>query len=172
MSKQVYNKKFKMEKLCKTMFDPAHVSKWDKNIKTVKTIPLVEGKRCFSLSYTLNKQQYSIAGRDFYEKQFNFFHNGKFYRYSSSIDNSEIEGPNGEPAAMPSPDDKTVRAFTAINCGVVQRGPKSELKFTMFCQIDWKIKVPSFILTSFFPKAAKEWNQNVNKYYTKNQKNM
>ena len=161
-----------MEKLVKTMFDPDHVSKWDKNIKSVRIVPLVDGKKCFYLQYTLNKQQYSISGRDFYEKQFNFYHKGKFYRYSSSIENSEVEGPNGELAIMPSPDDKTIRSFTVINCGIIERGPSNELLYSLICQIDWKIKVPSFILTSFFPKAAKEWNQNVNKYYTKNQKNM
>ena len=42
----------------------------------------------------------------------------------------------------------------------------------MLCQIDWKIKVPAFMMNTFFPKATKEWNANVNKYYIKNQKNM
>ena len=38
-----------MEKLVKTMFDPAHVSKWDKNIKVSKIIPVVEGKKCYNV---------------------------------------------------------------------------------------------------------------------------
>jgi hypothetical protein len=38
----------------------------------------------------------AICSRDFIEKGFNFYHNGKFYRYSSSVDDSELPGPNGE----------------------------------------------------------------------------
>jgi len=30
------------------------------------------------------------------EKGFNFYSEGKFYRYSTSIDDSELPGPNGE----------------------------------------------------------------------------
>lgn len=38
----------------------------------------------------------AICSRDFIEKGFNFFHEGKFYRYSSSVDDSDLPGPNGE----------------------------------------------------------------------------
>ena len=32
--------------------------------------------------------------------------------------------------------------------------------------------VPEFMVAKFFPKAAKDWYNNVNKFYTKNHKNL
>ena len=63
----------------------------------------------------------AICSRDFIEKGFNFYHNGKFYRFSSSIDNSELPGPNGEEPLYPCPNRSTVRANTLINCAIMRR---------------------------------------------------
>ena len=63
----------------------------------------------------------AICSRDFIEKGFNFFHEGKFYRYSSSVDDSELPGPNGEKPMKPTPNKNTVRASTLINCAIMRR---------------------------------------------------
>ena len=62
------------------------------------------------IRYIENKGQYGISGRDFYEKTFQFIENGKFYKYSSSIDSSELPVPEGVP--NPNENDQVVRAFT------------------------------------------------------------
>ena len=37
---------------------------------------------------------------------------------------------------------------------------------------DFKLKIPSFIMNTFLPKATKGWLDNINKYYLKNEKNI
>jgi hypothetical protein len=49
----------------------------------------VKDKKSFGLYYIVNKKQYTIKSRDFVEKGFGFSHNGKFYKYSSTVENSE-----------------------------------------------------------------------------------
>ena len=60
----------------------------------------------------------AICSRDFIEKGFNFFHNGKFYRYSSSVDNQELPG---QDLKFPTPNKNVVRANTLINCAIMRR---------------------------------------------------
>ena len=111
------------------MFDDEHVCKWDKNIKTRKRISLQ--RKCYNLRYLVNKQQYSIAGRDFIEKEFNFFDNGKFYRYTSSVDDGKkVTDEQGNELRE---DAKTIRAFTVINCGIVERGSDNKINWKMLC---------------------------------------
>ena len=62
------------------------------------------------------------------EKGFNFYSNGKFYRYSTSIDDSELPGENGEEALRPIANYNTVvRAFTLFNCAIMQREADSKI---------------------------------------------
>jgi hypothetical protein len=52
----------------------------------------------------------TIQSRDFYDKGFNFFHNGKYYRYSTAVSDSEqIKSVPGE----------TVRGETIYNFGIM-----------------------------------------------------
>ena len=73
------------------IYDPEHTFKWDKLIgeKGIK-VGVNEKTTSASYVYTHNRKQYTIAARDFYEKGFNFFHNGKFYRYSTSVPNATM----------------------------------------------------------------------------------
>lgn len=96
-----------------------------------------------------NKKQFTIDSRDFYEKGFNFFHDGKFYRYSCVVDNDLELRP--KPA-------NTVRGATLYNVGMMYRDPvDKKVHLTVITQCDYKLNVPSFMLTSFLPKAAKGW---------------
>lgn len=131
---------------------------------------MVEGKKSFFKTYLENKKQLSIAGRDFAEKTFNFYHNGKFYRYATSIDGAELPGPNSKPPQRPSSNASVVRGFTIFSCAILERQKDDQIKLTFVCQIDWKMKVPTMIINKVFPTAAKDWHANVIKFYTKNQK--
>lgn len=141
--------------------------KWDKNLNLAEYTPYRPGAVGIGFWYTNNKKQYTIASRDFYEKGFNFFHDGKYYRYSCSIADSELAGPNGEPPLRPC-DNDTVRGRCVINCGMMQRNPSDgKILLTQISQMDFRINVPSFMVTSFLPKAMKSWYDESQKYYTK-----
>ena len=88
---------------------------WDKNLKTSEFIPAIEGKKSFGFTYTANHKQMTVKSRDFYEKGFSFFHDGKYYRYSCSINNSE------EVREVPK---ETFRGETIYNFGVMERDPE------------------------------------------------
>lgn len=67
----------------------------------------MKDKKSFGFYYIVNKKQYTIKSRDFVEKGFAFSHNGKFYKYSSTVENSEhIKGKYTE---------ETIRGDTLIN---------------------------------------------------------
>ena len=105
------------------IYDPQHQVQYDKNLQASDSIPL-RGMNAVRITYTQNKKQYAIQSRDFYEKGFCFFHNGKLYRYSCSINDSEktdekYDGSDITKKALP--DNKTVRGFTIYNCGIFQR---------------------------------------------------
>ena len=137
---------------------PEHQKKWDEVLQSSEKTPVNKNAKCYGLNYTNNKKQYTIASRDFFEKGFNFYSDGKFYRYSTSVPNSESPGPNGEPPLKALPNDKTVRGFTNINCGLVYRDPKTgKIYNKVITQCDFMISVPSWMLTSFLPSATKSW---------------
>ena len=108
------------------------------------------------------------------EKGFNFYSDGKFYRYSTSIDNSEVPGAydSSRPIRAIENPNQTIRGFTIFNVGIMQRLDDGKISMDIVTQCDFKISVPSFMLTSFLPKATKAWYDNVVKYYNKNHKKL
>ena len=160
-----FNSKFKMEKLVNCIYNPEHQGQWDKNLRNVEFKAVVPGKKTFGLNYNSNKKQFQFCSRDFQEKGFNFYSDGKFYRYSTSIDDSEAIKPIDDPKDM-------VRGFTIYNCGVMQRDETGQLVLRIITQCDFKITVPSFMLSSFLPKATKTWYDSVVKYYNKNHREL
>ena len=73
-----------MDKLIKCIYDPECTLKWDKLLKE-SNFQQINNSKSFGIIYTQNKGQYGIASRDFYDKVFKFYHNGKYYRYTSYI---------------------------------------------------------------------------------------
>lgn len=115
-------------------------------------------------NYCSHKKQYSFQSRDFVEKGFNFYHNGKFYRYSTSL--PEELGL----ARTPVPAD-TTRGFTYYNFAIVERNPKDGKIYSRSCtQCDFKTQIPAFMINSFLPNSTKAWYANLTKYYMKNKK--
>ena len=87
-------------------------------------------------------------------------HDGKLYRYSSFVPNSEhlLEVPA-----------QTTRGKTLISVLRMERDEKTgKIKLTTLIQLDFMITLPQFIITQFMPKSAKEWKMNLFKYYNKN----
>ena len=143
-------------------------------IKESETVPTTPGKKSYGLHYSANKKQYQFSCRDFMDKGFNFYSDGKFYRYSTSIDNSEVAGAYGTDGPLRSIDNpnETVRAYTIYNVGIMERLPSGKVHLTMLSQCDFKTSVPAFMISSFLPKATKGWYDNVVKYYNKNHKKL
>ena len=67
------------------------------------------------------------------EKSFNFFSDGKFYKYSTSIDNSEVHGAYSDYGPIRPLDNpkETVRGYTIYNVGVMERLPDGKLRLTI-----------------------------------------
>ena len=168
----VFNQKYQMHKLLKVIYDPKHNIKWDKLIgeEGIK-VGVNEKTNSASFLYTHNRKQYTIAARDFYEKGFNFYDNGKFYRYSTSVPDAQMQGLNGEAPRCPERPN-TVRAEVLINVSMMWRSPDGKINSVLISQADFKIKAPLFMINSFLPKAAKNWRESVDKYYLKNNKKM
>ena len=83
----------------------------------------------------LNKKHLTIKARDFWEKGFGFYHNGKYYRYSTTVNDSVSD--------RPLPDKETIRGDTIYNAGVMWRDPSdNKIKITQVCQCDFKMEVP------------------------------
>ena len=112
----------------------------------------------------------SISSRDFVEKVIHFYENGIYYRYSTTVQDSEIS--NGEePPFYPAVDATTVRGSILTNVAMIYRDEKDgKIKIYSVSQCDIKMTVPPFILTTFMPKASKAWIDNISKYYNKNKK--
>lgn len=133
--------------------------KYDKNVKSSELIT-VGDKKCYAYTYYVQKKQFNILGRDYYEKSFMFSHEGTVYRYSCSIaDSDEIK-------LIPA---STIRAECIYNIATIKRDPSSgKILLTTLAQNDFKLAVPAFMINTFLPKATKEWLDHVTKYYQKN----
>lgn len=82
---------------------------------------ITPGKKSYVVAYVLNKKQMQFSPRDFVDKNVTFFSNNKLYRYTSSIDKSEVDGvydPSGPLRSLEDPKDQ-VRGFTLINVQVI-----------------------------------------------------
>ena len=146
------------------IFNPNEALKWDKNLQSSKFIPLEENVRSYGLSYMAHKKQYTFQSRDFVEKGFQFYHEGKFYRFSTKAKNGDDH--------VPIPKD-TVRGETLYNFSIMERDPKTKkIKFTVVTQCDFKMSIPAFMINTFLPKAAKQWKDHIEKHYMKNHKNL
>lgn len=113
-----------MQKLIKCIYFTDEQIKWDKNMETGEFISCIPGdKRTYGYTYTKQKKQFTIQSRDFYDKGFNFYHNGKYYRYSTAMANSE------ELYAVPK---DTIRGETIYNFGIMERDPTdNKIKFNV-----------------------------------------
>ena len=87
-----------------------------------------------------------IDGREFYEKSFGFFHEGKFYRFTSSVPNSDGEPEHeGDMTKRPVLNKSTVRGETLIGMAIIERDEKGKLHMQSLTQLDFKLALPGFI---------------------------
>ena len=115
-------------------------------------IPLNPNVNSACFCYTRHKRIYAIDGREFYEKGFLFYDQGKLYRYLTSVPDSIGEPEyEGDMRKRPLHSKATVRGETLFSMITIEREAKGKLKLIMLMQLDFKLRLPSFILSSFMP---------------------
>ena len=93
----IFNKKYKLQKFLKVLYNPEEKVKHDSNLVHSEILEIRPGVKCIGLAYSKNKKTMNFSERDFYEKYVHFFHEGKYYRLSSSCYRQlETENENGE----------------------------------------------------------------------------
>ena len=153
------------------MYVAKNLLKYESCLADAKFIPLRNDCFAAGFSYSRHKRIYVIDGREFYEKGFLFYDQGKLYRYLTSIPNSVGEPEyEGDFSKKPQHPDSPVRGETLFSIVTVERDEKGKLKLTMLMQMDFKLRLPSFIISSFMPSTMKTWYTNVNKFVS-NKKN-
>jgi hypothetical protein len=87
----IWPKAVKFTNLIKTCYGVDEILKWDANIIDMDIKPLRDDCKTAAYTFQRNKSVMGIEGREFYEKSFGFFHEGKYYRFTSSVPNSDSE---------------------------------------------------------------------------------
>lgn len=82
----VFDKKWKLNKLINAVYNPTFKKQWDDKLQESNISLIREDNNNFGLVYQRNKKQMTFQSRDFYEKFFEVFHNGIYYRLSSSAE--------------------------------------------------------------------------------------
>lgn len=111
--------------------------------------------------YSRNKKQMTFQSRDFHEKYFEVFHEGVYYRLSSSIENT----------GLPLPDD-TIRGDVVMSISKMERLPDGKIKLVYLTETNLFMQVPKAIQDPFLSKSTKAWYDNLKKFYTKNYKKL
>ena len=93
-----------------------------------------------------------------------FEHNGCIYKYITAAKDCLDK--------WPSPDKDTIRGQTLMTVQKMYRDESGKLHFDMLCQMDFKLDVPAFLLSTVLPSGAKAWMTEVMKHYNKNHKNL
>ena len=167
----IFPKAVKFEDLVKTCFMPEMILKYEQNTEEAYNIPLSEDCRSAGFNYSRIKKVYTIESRETYDKGFMFFDDGKFYRYLSNVPNSVGEPEyEGDMSKRPVHSNATVRGETLFSVITIERDDKGKLLVTMLLQLDTKLNLPGFIVTTFMPSAMKTWYKNVSKFVA-NKKN-
>ena len=80
----IFPKKYKVHKLLKAIYGPEEKLKYDSNLLTSTQTEIRPGKKSIGIAYSKNKKTLNVSERDFYEKYVHFFHEGEYFRLSSS----------------------------------------------------------------------------------------
>jgi len=126
--------KYKMEEIVSVLINAEQRTKWDNSVR--EYVMDKQYDNCLMLKrYEVIFPMPLMQNREFVEKQLAFNSKGKFYVYSSSVDNS-LE-----------PLKPTLTRATTFICGsrIVQDG--DSIKITMISQMDMKLLFPTSLLS-------------------------
>jgi len=120
------------------MYDPEKRLKWDKSVKNMK---IIEGDypNNYVLHTTMHSPVFFISERDVADKRIEFFYNGIYYNFSSSV-----------PDGLVKVDDKIIRSKTWINLYIMAEDNEF-FYFMSFNQNDIKMKLPDTFFSALLP---------------------
>lgn len=128
-----FNKTYKLENLVSVMYEQDHVPNWDPMISHNEFHPLKDGDKTIGTNWTKHHRIMHMSSRDYCDKMINFYHNGKFYHYQTSIPACEchkVKELNGD----------VVRGTTIYNIGMIHRDEESgKLHYHGLIQLDCKV---------------------------------
>lgn len=160
----VFPKPYKMNKLLKVI-TPPELLKWETNMRFSSKMMSESGSQNYFYIHGASKKNFGISSRDWYDKVFQFEHNGTIYKFVSTVANSEDK--------VPVPDKDTIRALNYFSCIKIHRNPENQkIHYEVITQSNFKLQIPDFILKTALPNGSKKWMAEAQKFYSKNHKNL
>ncbi len=129
-----------------TMRDPEARMKWDKKFKEFYTME--NGKLCKIVYSRMNRPIFFISERDTIEKRYEFYINGNYYSYTSSVDDNSCEKFNVIPDV-----ERLINYFSTYNI----EEDDVNFYFKTLNQLDYKMNTPNQLLGVTLPTNLKDW---------------
>ena len=144
--KSEFKKGTTQKKIVFCMRDPETRMKWDKKFKEFYTME--NGQICKIVYSRMNRPIFFISERDTIEKRYEFYINGNYYSYTSSVDDNSCEKFNVIPDV-----ERLMNYFSTYNI----EEDDVNFYFKTLNQLDYKMNTPNQLLGVTLPTNLKDW---------------
>ncbi len=144
--KSEFKKGTTQKKIVYCMRDPETRMKWDKKFKEFYTME--NGEICKIVYSRMNRPIFFISERDTIEKRYEFYINGNYYSYTSSVDDNSCEKFNVIPDV-----ERLINYFSTYNI----EEDDVNFYFKTLNQLDYKMNTPNQLLGVTLPTNLKDW---------------
>ena len=144
--KSEFKKGTTQKKIIFCMRDPETRMKWDKKFKEFYTME--NGQICKIVYSRMNRPIFFISERDTIEKRYEFYINGNYYSYTSSVDDNSCEKFNVVPDV-----ERLINYFSTYTI----EEDDVNFYFKTLNQLDYKMNTPNQLLGVTLPSNLKDW---------------
>ena len=144
--KSEFKKGTTQKKIVFCMRDPETRMKWDKKFKEFYTME--NGEICKIVYSRMNRPIFFISERDTIEKRYEFYINGNYYSYTSSVDDNSCEKFNVVPDV-----ERLMNYFSTYTI----EEDDINFYFKTLNQLDYKMNTPNQLLGVTLPTNLKDW---------------
>ena len=144
--KSEFKKGTTQKKIVYCMRDPETRMKWDKKFKEFYTME--NGQICKIVYSRMNRPIFFISERDTIEKRYEFYINGNYYSYTSSVDDDSCEKFHVIPDV-----ERLMSCFSTYNI----EEDDVNFYFKTLNQLDYKMNTPNQLLGVTLPTNLKDW---------------
>ena len=144
--KSEFKKGTTQKKIVFCMRDPETRMKWDKKFKEFYTME--NGEICKIVYSRMNRPIFFISERDTIEKRYEFYINGNYYSYTSSVDDNSCEKFNVVPDVE--------RLMNYFSTYTIEEDDVN-FYFKTLNQLDYKMNTPNQLLGVTLPTNLKDW---------------
>ena len=144
--KSEFKKGTTQKKIVYCMRDPETRMKWDKKFKEFYTME--NGEICKIVYSRMNRPIFFISERDTIEKRYEFYINGNYYSYTSSVDDDSCEKFHVIPDV-----ERLMNFFSTYNI----EEDDDNFYFKTLNQLDYKMNTPNQLLGVTLPSNLKDW---------------